>query len=67
LVCGLEEFWVDDGWRLVVRTQHDPDALVTQTPSSEIIGVTFAPQPADLFVLPEGADVICPSCPSPVP
>lgn len=67
LVCGLEEFWVDDGWRLVVRTQHDPEALETRALVQEIIEVTFAPQPADLFVLPEGADVFCPRCQSPMP
>ena len=62
LVCGLDEFWVDDGWRLVVRTQTDPDALSTTTSVDEVVEVTFAEQPAGLFELPEGADVFCPRC-----
>jgi hypothetical protein len=62
LLCGLDEFWVDDEWRLVVRTQHDPDVLGTQTAVEEVVKVTFAEQPADLFELPPGADVFCPRC-----
>jgi hypothetical protein len=65
LVCGLDEYWVDDEWRLVLRIQHDPDVLGIQTTVEEVVDVTFREQPAELFELPPGADVFCPKCPSP--
>jgi hypothetical protein len=65
LVCGLDEFWIDAEWLRVVRVQRDPDPLGVQTSVEELISLQFGPQPADLFVLPDGADVYCPSCAAP--
>lgn len=67
LVCGLDEYWVDNGWQLVTRVQHTPDALSLTTSIEQVLEVTFEAHPADLFELPPAADVFCPRCPSPAP
>ena len=57
--CGLQEYWIDREWMLVTRA-HDHDPFVGDSPSaglSQVISVTFGPQPAELFVAPSPDEV----------
>jgi hypothetical protein len=59
LVCRYLEIWVDDDWRLVVRSQRNPDPLDFMTLVWEVQEFRFEQPPAELFELPEDA-VVCP-------
>jgi hypothetical protein len=59
LVCRYLEIWVDDDWRLVVRSQRNPDPLDFMTFVREVQEFRFEQPPAGLFELPEDA-VVCP-------
>ena len=54
LACGFQEFWIDREWLLVTRA-HDRDPEFGDDPGaglSEVVSVTFGPQPAELFARP---------------
>jgi hypothetical protein len=54
LACGFQEFWIDREWKLVTRA-HDHDPAFGDDPGaglSQVIAVTFGPQPAELFASP---------------
>lgn len=59
LVCGHQEFWIDREWMLVTRA-HDHDPLLGDDAAagvSEVVSVTFGPQPAELFAVPSPDEV----------
>lgn len=53
--CGFKHWWIDREWLLVTRAL-DLDPMLAGTPTYglvEVVSVSFAPQPADLFAAPD--------------
>jgi len=58
VACGIDDFWIDDETKLVLRhEEHPADELHLATGISEVVKLQFMEQPADLFELPPGATI----------